>query len=575
MEKIFDEKYKFVQNLGQGGFGQVFLVKENITGELRAIKKLKTENPDQSDIIHEIQQVAKLKLPNIVTYHHHFWANSQLFFVMEFCSGGSLHDRIRNKKIQPEKIFDWIKELALSLEKIHSSGMIHKDIKPPNILFSENEMPKISDFGMVNKFGGTLSYMSPGAIMRQENSNVDGREDVYGLGVTLLEALLGHNPFWGMMLPEIIEIHQSLDFPISHLPLWQQDILLKAIHIQPELRFQSMADFAEAIEAKQVPFVFKKETLDAGILAEKIRRLIRLKKWSKAQGVVEYALKHFPLNLNILEVTGNLYLNRNRIDLAGKAFERALNINPRLNIQRQLGEIQLELKNFPKAISLISDHLHRNPNDLTAQNLLLKCFYLTGRYEAGIQLTKELLRIFPKTAFLTNNQLLCEILILVSRNQMAKMNFSTNNNPFAKYNKEVCTEPESVQSSTYKGKPHIKSKLLFMESRFEKVLASELFIVDSNIPELINKSYFQSIIKIGRDGYYYNDIFLPGGNMISRRHAAIINQKNDTWIYDLDSNSGLKANGEKVIGKAQLIGVSKIEIGNFWFRISTDRGRLV
>ena len=356
MAKIFDQKYEFVQNLGVGGFGQVFLAKEDITGELRAIKKLKTDSSDQSSLIHEIQQIARLRLPSIIAYHHHFWEDTQLYFVMEYCSGGSLSDRIRNKGLQPAKIFEWVIELAQGLEIIHQRGMIHKDIKPQNILFSEDDRPKISDFGMVNKFGGTPSYMSPGALMGQDRANLDVREDVYGLGVTLLEALLGYNPFWGKELPQIIEMHQSLDFPIAHLPLWQQDILLKAIHIQPELRFQSMGEIAEAIQAKQVPYVFKKEMLKAGILAEKIQRLIRLKKWSKAQSAVEYALKQYPENLKIMEVAGNLYLSRNLVDLAASAFENALNINPRLNIQIQLGEIQLELKNYSKAISLISNH---------------------------------------------------------------------------------------------------------------------------------------------------------------------------------------------------------------------------
>lgn len=575
MAKIFDQKYEFVQNLGVGGFGQVFLAKEDITGELRAIKKLKTESSDQSSLIHEIQQIARLRLPAIVAYHHHFLEDTQLYFVMEYCSGGSLSDRIKNKDLQPAKIFEWVIELAQGLEIIHQRGMIHKDIKPQNILFSEDDKPKISDFGMVNKFGGTPSYMSPGALMGQDRSNLDVREDVYGLGVTLLEALVGYNPFWGKELPQIIEMHQSLDFPIAHLPLWQQDILLKAIHIQPELRFQSMGEIAEAIQAKQVPYVFKKEMLNAGILAEKIQRLIRLKKWSKAQSAVEYAIKQYPENLKIMEVAGNLYLSRNLVDLAASAFENALNINPRLNIQMQLGEIQLELKNYSKAISLISDHLHRNPNDLNAQNLLLKCFYLTGRYEAGIELTKELLHLFPKTTFLKSNQLLCEMMILADRNQLGSEIVWDTKYPFAHYNNEVFREPESVKSYSLNRKPTIKSKLLFMEGNFEKMVPSEIVIVDTNVSHLLTKAFNHEIIKIGRDGYYYNDILLPGVKSISRRHAVIINQKNDTWIYDLDSFSGIRVNGQKINGKAQLIGVSKIEFGDYWIRISSDKGRLV
>jgi serine/threonine protein kinase len=578
--RIFDNKYQYVQDLGGGGFGIVYLAKENISGELRAIKKLKNTESDQAEIIHEIQQVAKLKLPNTVTYHHHFWEKDELHFVMEYCSKGNFHDILAKDSPRPEQLFEWIKEIALSLNEIHRQQIVHKDIKPLNILFSESGRPKISDFGLANRFGGTKSYMSPGALMGQKNSNIDPREDIYSLGVTLMEVLTGINPFRGKDLPEIMALHQKQDFPISDLPDWQQQIILKAIHFTPELRFQNMEEFAEAITARQVPFVFRKEILDAGIISSKIKNLIKFKKWGQAGHLVEYGLKKYPENLNIIEVSGSFFISRGKGSSAKNAFEKALTINPRINIQKELGEVQLELKNFPQAISLISDHLHRNPNDLDAQNLLLKCFYLTERFEAGMSLANELLKIFPKTPFLTNNHFICETLLGLRTKKHQKKDYSGTQNPFLEYNLNVLNEPDSIKSHNGNTKPALKSKLLFMETRFKnlefkKTQGSEIIVLDSNIPGLVNKTFLTSIIKIGRDGFYCNEILIPGGNNISRRHAVIINQKNDCWIYDLDSYSGTLVNGEQVNGKMPLVGVSKICIGDFWMLVTNDRERLI
>src|SRR5690554_759520 len=158
----------------------------------------------------------------------------------------------------------------------------------------------------------------------------------------------------------------------------------------------------------------------------------------KAQPLVEYGKEKYPDSVNIHEAAGEFYLKRNFIDKARTSFERAINLNSRLNVQRQLGEIQLEVNNLPKAISLLSDHLHRIPNDLEAQNLLLKCFFLTNRYEAGIELAGELLKIFPDNGFLKNNQYLCDILFHASKNEMSMYYEAPDQeNSFLEYNWKV------------------------------------------------------------------------------------------------------------------------------------------
>ncbi|EON77061.1 hypothetical protein ADIS_2443 [Lunatimonas lonarensis] len=568
--------YKIIEPLGSGGFGQVFLVEENITGELRAIKKLIRSENSQDDIIHEIRQVAKLKLSNTVMYFHHFWEADSLHFVMEYCAEGTLHDKIRAKSQDPDQLLLWIKQLALTLQEIHDKGIVHKDIKPVNILFSD-QTPKISDFGMANRYGGTRSYLSPQALVGMRNTNADPREDIYALGVVLLEALLGRNPFNGKSLEQIIQMHNDLSYPVESLPLWQQSVVLKAISRHPETRFQTMRDFAEALESKEIPFIIKKEIFDAGLISEKIKHLIKRKSWLKAEALVEFAVEKYPTVLQILEVAGNYYLDRGKISDAILLFERALKVNPRLNIQRQLGEIHLEQGSYAKAMSLLSDHIQRSPTDLEAQNLLLKCFFLTNRPEAAIKLSVELLKVFPKDKVLNGNLALFYMLHEITVEGKILARWGNDQSVFVKYNYSLFFEPESVRSYSLKGRPLLRSKLLFMERRFLDIdqKKSKLSIVDSNLAVLKGKTFSESIIKIGRDGYYFNDILLSGSSVVSRRHAVIVNQPNEVWLYDLDSFSGIQVNEKKVFGKIQLIGLSKIQIGDHWMLVNPDERRIV
>lgn len=570
--------YLVIDFLGKGGFGQVFKAKESITNNIRAIKKLKNKNDDKSDIIHEIEHVSQLNLENTVDYFHHFTEENELYFVMEYCSGGTLSDRIKSNNFSQEKILEWIKTCALCLHQIHLQGIVHKDIKPANILFDKKNNPKIGDFGLANRFGGATAYMSPNALFGKTNDIKDFREDIYSLGITLLECLLGYNPFWWKNPQKILEIHQSLDFNINHLPVWVQSLILKAIHQHPELRFQSMLEFAEAIEAKQIPYIFKKEILSAAIISEKVKKLLQQKKWIKAQNLIEHGLEKYPNNLNVNEAAGEVFLKRNMINKALEAFEKAIKINPRINVQRQLGEIHLELKNYSKAISMISDHLQRNPSDLKAQNLLIKCFYLTNRYQAGKELSIELLKSFPKNSYFDNNRYVCDILLNAEIEYIGpEYPVGSDTNPITKYNFLTLLNGIPDGSHGFTKKPHMKTKLLFMESRFEFLNSnnSTFTIIDSNQAEMQGRKFKEKIILIGREGHNYNHIEIPEGTVISRRHALIVNQKNDLWLYDLDSATGTKVNETNVIGKVQLIGVSTIQIGSFWYRVTGEQGKLI
>ena len=574
MPELFDNKYRYVKLLGSGGFGKVFLAKEERSENLVAIKQLKnTDKTKQHAIIYEMQMVSRFNHPHIVLYKHHFVQQDLLYIVMEYCPLGSLRDLMGKEKITSTFVWKWMRELTETLQLVHEKEIIHHDIKPDNILFTENRTIKITDFGVANTGAGTRPYMSPEALKWDKGSVKDARVDIYALGVTLLELLTKQNPFIGKSAEEIIELHDLKEFGITGLPNWQQEIILKAIAKIPEQRFQSMKDFNEAIQAQAVPLLFDKEVIQAGDLAEKADALLQKKKWLSAYAILDYAEKTLKPNVNILLKKAKYHLLAQQIDVSKTYYEKALKWNPRLDVQKELGWINLELKNYPTALSLLSDHLHRNPSDYEAYNLLLQCYYETNRYEPAMDLARILLDVEPTNKCFANNYYVCSAMHHIGKtvfpNTVLKADKSENH--FLNYNYGVILE--SKLSHNYKKDPTLKSKLLFMDYRFNKYSPSTLHCTAGNTEAFKEAETQKAIIKFGRASFDVNDVKIADGTAISRRHCVIINFKDDIWLYDLNS-TGTYVNGTKVLNKVPLIGRNTIRLAKTEYEFTNDKGKL-
>lgn len=573
MSKVFNNIYQFERVLGKAGFGTVFLVREDVSDRLVAIKRLNNQDANQQNVIvHEVQMVSRLYHPNIVTYHHNYSEDGLLFLVMEYCAGGSVRDALNSRKVSTSEALSWIQTLAETLEFVHGRKIIHHDIKPDNVLLTENGTVKLSDFGIANSGGGTRAYMSPEALAWDENSVFDARVDIYALGVTLMELLTGTNPFFRKSPEEVQAMRDKGDFPIKSLPGWQQEIILKAINKVPELRFQSMSDFAAAIRSKHVPLLLDTDAIRAGQVAERAERSLSTKKWVRAGSLLEFAAEKYPNNVNVLRALGRFHLMQQKIPLAKSAYEKAIKLNPRIDVQKDLGWINLALKDYPAAISLLSDHLHRNPSDLEAHNLLLQCFYETDRHEVAVSLARSILSIEPNNPCFANNYYIASLLHRMGEKIPPSDLLGAYTNEFIAYNFSVVSE--SALTHDWGSKPTLKSKLLFMDYRFRKLTRSPLFISDEPAATKKLRPTNRFIVTFGREGYSVNDIEVPGSSSISRRHCVVINCRNDVWLYDLAS-TGTYVNGERVQGKLPLIGRNVVRIGNKEFVITSDKDNLI
>ncbi|MBM3758272.1 MAG: hypothetical protein FJW38_30390 [Acidobacteria bacterium] len=267
MEQI--GRYPIECELGRGGCGIVCLGRDPKIGREVAIKTILMSdirtNPQgrtlRQRLAREAQSAGALNHPHIVTVYELGEDADMTYIAMEFVDGPPLQVLMDEGRLPPEKIAKYLRHTASALDFAHSKGIIHRDVKPANILINGADEAKITDFGVakiVERAGmtttgmavGTPSYMSPEQIMTKP---LDGRADQFSLAVIAFEMLTGRKPFESDSLPGLI--HQILSVePPSAAEVDQNvgepavSILRKALSKVPEGRYLKCADFAKALE---------------------------------------------------------------------------------------------------------------------------------------------------------------------------------------------------------------------------------------------------------------------------------------------------------------------------------------
>lgn len=561
--------YQYISTLGNGGFGIVMLAKHHIDGQQYAIKKLLTNQPDkQQDILREIKSLACLDLPHVITYKTSFIEDARLYLVMEYCPAGTLDEVIsQGGKIDFEQLITYFLALTKTFVELHRRKIIHHDIKPSNILIDFGGNPKISDFGCVNTSIGTRIYSAP-EQNENERAFINPRVDIFSLGITLLECALGYQPFLDCSESERIIKLKNGDLPINAFPYWLQEIILKSCHYNPESRFQSMDDFHQALIDKDIPKILNEELISIEKKTQKLQFLLKLKKWSQAGKFVE-ANSSIENNFGFLIQSGKYYLGTNQISRAKDNFESALIINRTASVEKEMAEVYLHLNEPAKATSILTGYINRNFYDPEAHNQLLHAYFLSSRWDLGFDQVRLVRTIFPNELIFLTNQVVFDILCL---SFSCEFKYQVTKSPFAAYNYENVFEKNEPESWVSQGRPSLSSKLLFQEYKFKDIHLhpNELeLVIDS---ERIFTT--EPIISFGRQGYPANTYSSFPGTNVSRRHFVIINQKNNVWLYDLNS-TGVSVDGIKVKKRHFLLGLHEIEFGGHKIMVKSDSKLLI
>jgi len=569
IEELDRHGYKYISTLGRGGFGIVMLVQHNIDGQKYAIKKLLTSDPkEQHSILHEIKALAPLSISHVINYKTSFIEEGRLYLVMEYCPAGTLHDKIYSgKRLDYEMLVTYFSALTKSFAELHRKKIIHHDIKPSNILIDFSGNPKISDFGCVNTSIGTSIYYAP----EQLDNNyafLDPRVDIFSLGITLMECALGYHPLKKITQADRLIKLQNADFPLSGLPYWLQEIILKSCHFHPESRFQSMEEFHQALIDKDIPKILNEEIISVEKKAQKLQYLLQLKRWNQARKFVE-GNSTIENNFSFLIQSGKYYLGTNQLSKAKEKFEKALKINHNASIEKEMAEVYLQLNEPAKATSILSGYINRNFYDPEAHNQLLHAYFLSSRWELGIEQARLTRTIFPKELLFQTNHVLFDLLCDYTPIEFALLK---QKNPFAIYNFTNVFEKNNPVSWLKKGIPPLSSKLLFQEYKFKDIhiLPNELELVIDSKTILTT----EPIISFGREGYTYNTYSSFNDSNVSRRHFVIVNQKNNVWLYDLGSR-GVFVDGKKVEKKYFLLGLHEIGFGSSKIMVKSDSKLLI
>ena len=378
--------YAVLEELGRGGMGVVYKVRQIRLNRVVALKMLLPAHPDGNEMIArfrtEVEALAKLQHPNIITIYDIGADAGRPYFTMEYIDGPSLDHLLENRPQDPLGSARLIETLARTMHAVHQHGIIHRDLKPANVLLKVDEgmasqslasfIPKITDFGLAKDQAaggrltatgvtmGTPSYMAPeqaGAL-----AGAGPASDIYALGSILYEMLTGRPPFEGQTPVDVV--HQLLNdeptSPSTIRPMLPTDVVticLKCLEKAPRKRYAGALELAEELRRFQA---------GEPILARPVSGLERMARWCWRRPLVAALAAACGLLLAVLFVTVLVYDFQLRAALAkveARSEEQRRQI-VQLNVQIGVTEIDrgngfMAALRFTEALRLDEGHSER------------------------------------------------------------------------------------------------------------------------------------------------------------------------------------------------------------------------
>ncbi len=297
-------RYKIIKEIGRGAMGVVYQGYDPKIDRIVALKTIRkdrlAESRNVEDLVmrfqKELRATGKLVHPNIIVIYDTGEDEERAYIAMEYIEGDTLEDLIQKGiRFPMEKIIDIIDQICEGLEYTHRQGIVHRDLKPSNIMLVQGEKVKIADFGISKAVGaasspltqagillGTPSYMSPEQI---DGTEINGRSDLFSLGIILYQLLTGEKPFVGDSIPTLLYniVNKDPTPPSqidSSIPPLFDDVITKALAKNPDKRYRRAKDFVEDLKrAHQGEALMEAPSIEPTMtVAQKVAEKIYLKR---------------------------------------------------------------------------------------------------------------------------------------------------------------------------------------------------------------------------------------------------------------------------------------------------------
>ena len=251
--------YTIRKTIGESDKALVYLASSEKLGTDVALKVTKSDNDDQQDqqvFAREYEALSALRNPSIVTIYDYGTNAGREFLAMEYFPRGDFKSRLLRGILEVDAL-RYLEQIARALQVVHEAGILHRDLKPPNLMLRENDTIVLIDFGLARSFGGGPSntrtgvlrgspyYMSPEQALGED---LDGRTDLYSLGILFYEMLTGRKPYSGLSAMDVLQQHVTAPLPqLPHSHLHLQALLEGLIAKSRDDRFATADQAIEAI----------------------------------------------------------------------------------------------------------------------------------------------------------------------------------------------------------------------------------------------------------------------------------------------------------------------------------------
>ena len=261
VESFLPDRYRDPSPIGRGGMGEIYRATDELLGRAVAVKVLAERYAEDRGVrerfTREALAAARLSgRPNVVTIFDVGESAGRPFIVMEYLGGGSLDDRVRAGRIPIGQALEWLEQAAAALDAAHAEGVVHRDVKPANLLLDEDDNVHVADFGIASAAGmdsltktgtviGTAAYLSPEQALGDRATPASDR---YALGVVGWELLTGRRPFGGDTPAAEAAAHVHAKVPpiasqSADVPPEVDAVFARALSKDPAARYASSADF--------------------------------------------------------------------------------------------------------------------------------------------------------------------------------------------------------------------------------------------------------------------------------------------------------------------------------------------